>query len=172
MINEILSHPTTNGILGALIGSYLGYQGTVFVMREQLKAAQASEAERRKYEKEKQGRLMLDSIIVELEENLEIANDHYQENARMLLKVGSWDRVKHEIDYLDDAPRKQVLAMYAAIAIYNNLANLYNAHLVSKGGTDWLGNPLGRSISQISGNLPELIKLLKQCYHAGSAARS
>lgn|SRR3990167_912768 len=120
-INHLYATSLVSGLLGALIGGYLSYKGAMDSAKKNIDAIYEQERKRRVYEKEKEGRKMLEALIAESKQNLILANKWKTHHNKTPFSTESWALYKGSIDYLDGEIQERVLSVYSEINRYNAL---------------------------------------------------
>jgi hypothetical protein len=123
-----------SGLLGAFIGAIIGYKGTVAAAKKQIDFLYSQERENRTYQEKQQEGVMKHTLLVEIKENLElaqnlaigdannvstyVARDIYKGN---VLTSEAWDIYKGNITKLSDTLQTKLLQVYIEVRKYNSL---------------------------------------------------
>ncbi len=122
-------------IIGAVIGGYLSYKGAVDAAKKQIDFQNIQERKNRTYQEEQQKGIMKDALLVEIEENLKLAQslasgddinplakaawDIYK--GKSILTSEAWDIYKGNITKLSVPLQKNLLNVYIEVRKYNSL---------------------------------------------------
>lgn len=110
-----------SGLLGSIVGSLIGYKGAMNAAREQINHLYDLEKQKRKLELKDQEAQILRSLIVEAQENNEIATSWKTNHAKTLMNKESWNLYKGSIRSLASDLRVILLKAYSEINRYNAL---------------------------------------------------
>lgn len=151
-INHLYATSLISGLLGALIGGYLSYRGAMDATKKNIDALYEQERKRRVFEKEKEGRKMLEALIAECKQNLLLAKKWRLHHSKAMFSTEAWSLYKGSIDYLDKEIQNKVLSAYSEINRYNALVDYDKSVLpFGHGGMD----------QPIQNQAEEVVKLLE-----------
>lgn len=163
-INHLYVTSLISGLLGALIGGYLSYRGAMDATKKNIEALYEHERRRRVYDKEKQGRAMLEAIIAESKQNLNLAKKWATSHSKTPFGTEAWALFKGAIDYLDSELQEKVLSLYSEIARYNALVD-YDKAVVPYGHGS-MDNAIQQQAEVVKTTLEPLISELEGSFRA------
>ena len=163
-INHLYVTSLISGLLGALIGGFLSYRGAMDATKKNIEALYEHERKRRVFDKEKQGRAMLEAVIAESKQNINLAIKWITSHSKTPFSTEAWSLFKGAIDYLDSDVQEKVLALYSEIARYNALVDYDKA--VVPFGSGAMDSAIQAQAGVIKTMLEGLIPELGGCFRA------
>ncbi len=163
-MNHLYVTSLISGLLGAIIGGWLSYRGAMDATKKNIDALYEQEKKRRVYDREKQGRAMLEALIAESKQNLNLATKWVTSHSKTPFSIEAWTLFKGSIDYLDNDVQERVLSLYSEIARYNALVD-YDKAVVSF-GSGAMDNAIQQQAGVVKAILDELVPDLGGCFRA------
>lgn len=120
---NLLCYSLLSGLIGAIIGGFLSYLGSLKAAEKTVKALYQQEAEKKEEEKKELKRSVVNRLLVEVKENLSLSDNVQISHAKIRFITEIWSVVKSNIYFLNEELQENLQKAYSEIHRYNVLAD-------------------------------------------------
>lgn len=118
-----------SGLIGAIFGAVIGVFGTIYATRRQINAIYTQDKANREYAERKQIEAIRYSLIVEIQENLDLVNAI---DRKVHLSTEAWSTYKGSIAVLSASLQEELIMLYAKAKQYNSVLEQVSAMYLNK----------------------------------------
>ncbi|MGB3346419.1 MAG: hypothetical protein WBA71_04100 [Candidatus Humimicrobiia bacterium] len=121
--SNLLCYSLLSGLIGAIIGGFLSYLGSIKAAEKTVKALYQQEAKKKKEEEQELRRSVAKRLLAEVKENLSLSDEVQISHAKIRFITEIWSVVKGNIYFLKEELQENLQKAYSEIHRYNVLAD-------------------------------------------------
>ncbi len=120
---NLLGYSLLSGLIGAIIGGFLSYLGSLKAAEKTVNALYQQEVKKREEEKKELNRSVVNRLLAEVKENLSLSDNVQISHAKIRFITEIWSAVKGNIYFLKEDLQENLQKAYSKIHRYNVLAD-------------------------------------------------